>query len=53
MIVPEYAEAHNNLAVILHESGELAAAEEHYLTALRLRPSDPETNYNLALLAQG
>jgi Flp pilus assembly protein TadD len=49
---PDYAEAHNNLAVLLHGEGDLVGAETHYATALRLRPRDPETNYNFALLAQ-
>ena len=51
-IFPDYAEAHNNVAVLLHEKGDLAGAERHYSTALRLRPSDAETNYNFALLAE-
>jgi Flp pilus assembly protein TadD len=37
---------------LLHEKGDLAGAERHYSTALRLRPSDAETNYNFALLAE-
>ena len=51
-ILPDYAEAQNNLAVLLHTNGNLAEAEAHYAAALRLRPQDPETNYNFALLAQ-
>ncbi len=47
---PEFAEAHNNLAVLLHLQGDLAEAETHYREALRLRPDDPETHYNLGLV---
>jgi Flp pilus assembly protein TadD len=39
---PDYAEAHNNLAVLLHENGDLAGAENYYRNALKLRPEDPE-----------
>ena len=30
--------------------GDMAKAEAHYANALRLRPDDPETHYNYALL---
>ena len=44
------AGAHNNMAILLQMKGDLANAEQHYRSALRLRPSDPETHYNYALL---
>jgi Flp pilus assembly protein TadD len=47
---PEYAEAHNNLAVLLHEKGALSDAKSHYLSAIRLRPVDPQTYRNLSFL---
>jgi tetratricopeptide (TPR) repeat protein len=50
--LPSYAQAHNNLAILLNERGDLQRAEEHYLAALRLRPRDPQTNYNFALYLQ-
>jgi tetratricopeptide (TPR) repeat protein len=47
---PDYPEAHNNLAVLLREAGELVAAAEHYRQALALRPDYPEAHYNYGLL---
>jgi len=49
---PDYAEAHNNLAILLRTRGEHADAAEHYRTALRLRPDYPEVHYNYALLLE-
>ncbi len=47
--------AHNNLAMILTDRGELEAALEHLATALRLSPHTPEAHQNMgrALLRQG
>ena len=50
MLRPDYGEAHNNLAVLLHLRGELDEAERHYLDALEARPDDPEAHYNFGLL---
>ena len=47
---PGYGEAHNNLAILLQQRGELTEAEEHYRAALEARPEDPEAHYNYALL---
>ena len=42
--------AENNLANVLDRAGERAEAEEHYLSALRVRPQAAVTHYNLANL---
>jgi len=47
---PDYAEAHNNLAILLQVEGDADGAETHHEEALRLRPNDPETHYSYALL---
>ncbi len=39
-----------NLGAMLHLVGKLAQAQEHYLTALRLRPHDQATKINLQRL---
>ena len=52
---PDYAEAHNNLAIVLRHLGNEQEAAAHYRQALQLRPNYPEAHYNYALLlaAQG
>lgn len=47
---PDYAEAHNNLGVVLRHRGSEQEAATHYREALRLRPDYPEGNYNYGLL---
>lgn len=47
-----YPEAHNNLAIILKETGDLDAAGTHYREALRLWPQYPECHYNYAILLE-
>lgn len=49
---PNYAEAHNNLAILLRAAGDLSSAAEHYQEALRLRPGYPEALYNYAILLE-
>jgi tetratricopeptide (TPR) repeat protein len=49
-ILPGYLVAHNNLAALLYENGDLEEAQAHYRAALRIRPTDPAANYNLGLL---
>ena len=49
---PDYAEAHNNLAILLRARGDQAGAAEHYRAALHLRPDYPEAHYNYALLLE-
>jgi tetratricopeptide (TPR) repeat protein len=47
--VPEHADAHINLGRILHERGDLPAAETHYRRALAIRPGDPTALFNLGV----
>lgn len=42
--------AHMNLGAMLHLIGKLSEAEDHYLTALRLRPHDQATAINIQRL---
>jgi Tfp pilus assembly protein PilF/class 3 adenylate cyclase len=49
---PDYAAAHNNLAVVLRKTGDATAAAEHYREALRLQPNNPEAHYNYAILLE-
>lgn len=52
---PDYAEAHNNLAVLLRARNRLGDAARHYQEALRIRPEYPEAhaNYAALLVARG
>ena len=47
---PDYAEAHNNLGVVMRTKGEEGQAAEHYRKAIKIRPWYPEANYNYAVL---
>ena len=49
-IDPEYAEAHCNLAVILHAQSQLVEAQQHYERALELDPSLVEAQAGLGTL---
>ena len=46
----DYAEAHNNLGVVMRAKGEEGQAVEHYRQAIKIRPSYPEAHYNYAVL---
>lgn len=46
---PEHFDARVNLGRLLHEAGELAAAEANYRLALRLRPEDATAAFNLGV----
>jgi tetratricopeptide (TPR) repeat protein len=46
----EYAEAHNNLGVLLRSRGDDENAERHYQQALVARPDYPEAHLNNAIL---
>jgi tetratricopeptide (TPR) repeat protein len=45
MLHADYPEAHNKLAILLHQQGCIDEAERHYLAALDARPDDPEAHY--------
>ena len=45
--------AHNNLGVVFAERGQLAAAEEHYQTALQIKPGYADAHNNLGILLAG
>src|SRR5207245_2122253 len=45
---PGYAEAHNNLAIALVESGQVEEALQRYAEAIRLKPDYPEAHKNRA-----
>jgi Tfp pilus assembly protein PilF len=46
----DYAEAHNNLAILLRACGSPGEAATHYQEALRIRPDYPEAHANYAAL---
>ena len=50
---PDYAEAHNNLGIVLNGRGELQEAVEHYQRALALKPDYAEAYYNLGIAFGG
>jgi uncharacterized protein HemY len=47
---PTHVEAHINLGRLLHEAGELEAAEQHYRQGLAHAPGDPVAWFNLGVL---
>lgn len=48
-LLPDHADAHVNLGRLLHEAGELGAAQAHYRLALVSRPEDATARFNLAV----
>jgi tetratricopeptide (TPR) repeat protein len=48
-LAPDYAQAHNNLGLLLLNSGRIPEAKQRFLTALRLSDS-PEAHHNLGVL---
>jgi tetratricopeptide (TPR) repeat protein len=46
---PAHADAHINLGRLLHDAGELEAAQAHYRLALAARPEDGTAAFNLAV----
>jgi len=51
-LAPGHAEAHINLGRLLHEEGELAAAEEQYRAALSVRPESVAAAFNLGVVLE-
>lgn len=49
---PDYAEAHNNLAILLKRSGQREAAVQHYQQAIAVSPHYAEAYYNYAILLE-
>lgn len=49
---PGHVDAHVNLGRLLHEDGELEAAEAHYRIALRLRADDVTAAFNLGVVLE-
>jgi len=49
---PDYAEAHNNLAVIRKELGRLDEAEISFKKAIKLKPDYADAHYNLGIILQ-
>jgi tetratricopeptide (TPR) repeat protein len=49
---PQLAEAHLNLGRLLHDRGDLPAAERHYRLALAAHPDDPLAAFNLGVALQ-
>ncbi len=48
----DFAEAHNNLAIVLRRASREQEALEHYREALRIRAEYPEAHYNCAILLE-
>ena len=49
-IAPDYAEAHNNLGVVLDDPGQSAEAAEHFRKALEINPEYVYAHNNLGVL---
>ncbi len=49
---PGHADAHVNLGRLLHEQGELKAAEEHYRSALAAEPDSATAAFNLGVVLE-
>ena len=51
-VEPAHVEAHLNLGRLLHEAGELEAAETHYRAAVTAAPGDASAHYNLGVVLE-
>ena len=51
-IDPNLVEAHINLGRLMHDSGDLPFAEEHYRAALVFRPDDATARFNLGVVLE-
>ena len=49
VISPDFADAHNNLGVVLREAGRTEEAIDHFETAARLNSNSPNPYFNLGL----
>lgn len=49
---PNHVDAHVNMGRLLHEAGDMRAAESHYRAALELEPEDATAAYNLGVLLE-
>ena len=52
LLDPNHADAHVNLGRLMHESGDLAFAEDHYRATLALRPADTTAYFNLGVVLE-
>ena len=52
-LLPDFAEAHANLAWLLDQCGLRRAAEKHYRQALTCHPDDGQTQLNFAVMLAG
>lgn len=51
-IEPDLATAHNDLATIYYEKGDLKRASEHIMSAMRMAPDDEDIRYNFAQIGE-
>jgi len=53
-VLPNYAEAHNNLGVALGQQGKFDEAAKHFSEAVRVKPdyTDAQNNLKLAVASQ-
>ena len=49
---PNFAEGHNNLGLVLLQSGTVRGAQKEFGDAVRPKPEYAEAHYNLALALQ-
>jgi tetratricopeptide (TPR) repeat protein len=49
---PNFAEAHNNLGLVLLQNGKPREAQLEFLSAVHLKPQYAEAHFNLALALQ-
>ena len=52
-LLPDFAEAHANLGLLLDQSGRKAEAEIHYRRSLAINPDEGQVHLNLAVMLAG